>query len=362
MTEFLEVIEWMGAEGDEMIHRIPEEGSGETKFGSWVVVRDSQAAVFFYKGKGMDVLGPGRHRLMTSNIPILTKILSLPYGFKSPFRVEVYYVNQKQFVGLKWGTQDPVAFRDAELGLVRLRAFGNYGVRIAQPLLFINTLSGTMAKYSTPMIQEYLRNLIVARLNDFLGENLDTIFNLPKRYDEMGVALRQKLSADFEKYGLELSDFLITSITPPEEVQKRIDERGEMEAVGPLDRFMKFKMAKAMGDAALNPAPGGAAGGMGFGMGLAFPGMLHGTQVSCPDCHNPVPDTGRFCPHCGHQMVVISKCPRCAKNLPASAKFCSSCGQNLSEELHCPKCNAALPFGTHFCGQCGTKTPEGPAK
>jgi len=362
MTQFLEVIEWLGAEDDEMVHRIPEEGSAETKFGSQVIVRDSQAAVFFSQGKGLDVLGPGRNKLATSNIPVLTKILSLPYGFKSPFRVEVYFVNQKRFVGLKWGTSEPVAFKDAELGLVRLRAFGTYGIRISQPLLFINTLSGTQAKYSTPMIQEYLRSLIVARLNDFLGENLDTIFNLPKRYDEMGTAVREKLSADFQKYGLELFDFLITSITPPEEVQKRIDERGEMEAVGSLDRFMKFKMAKAMGDAAQNPGGGGMAGGMGLmlgaGVGMAFPGMAQGSTVACPDCHNPLPDAGRFCPHCGHQMVVIAKCPRCTKNLPANAKFCSACGLNLSEGFHCPKCSASLPFGTRFCTQCGEQLPE----
>ncbi|HET6370265.1 MAG TPA: SPFH domain-containing protein, partial [Nitrospiria bacterium] len=313
------------------------------------------------QGKGLDVFGPGRHRLSTNNIPILTKILSLPYGFTSPFRVEVYFVNQKQFVGLKWGTQEPVAFKDAELGLVRLRAFGTYNIRIAQPLLFINTLSGTLGKYTTPMIQEFLRNLIVARLNDFLGENLDTIFNLPKRYDEMGDAVREKLSSDFRRYGLELFDFLITSITPPEGVQKRIDERGEMEAVGPMDRFMRFKMAKAMGDSAQNPGGGGMAGGMGLvlgaGAGMAFPGMLQGSSIPCPDCHNPVPDSGRFCPHCGHQMVVLLKCPRCAKNLPASAKFCSSCGLNLSEGYHCPKCNASLPFGTQFCTQCGEQLP-----
>jgi len=366
MSQFLEIIEWLGGDQDEMVHRIPEEGSGETKFGSQVVVRDSQAAIFFYEGKGLDVLGPGRHKLTTKNIPILTKILSLPYGFASPFRVEIHFVNQKAFVGLKWGTSDPVAFKDAELGLVRLRAFGTYGIRIVQPLLFINTLSGTLATYSTSNIQEYLRSLIVARFNDFLGENLDTIFNLPKKYDTLALAVREKLSADFQRYGLEFFDFLITSITPPEEVQKRIDERGEMEVVGSIDRFMKFKMAKALGDSAQNSGTGILSGGMGLvlgvGAGMAYPSLVQGGGLCCPDCHNAIPESARFCPHCGHQMVVIGKCPRCAKNLPALAKFCSACGLNLTEELHCPKCNAPIPFSTKFCAQCGEQLPESQAR
>src|SRR4030042_2633771 len=159
-----------------------------------LIVRESQAAVFFRDGKGYDVLGPGRHTLSTLNLPILTKILSFPFGFKSPFRIEILFVNLKVFTHLRWGTQEPVAFKDRELGVVRLRGFGNYTIRIVQPLLFINTLIGTQGVYSTEEISNYLRDVIVSRLNDLLGETLKSIFQLPRGYDEMGVALKARVT------------------------------------------------------------------------------------------------------------------------------------------------------------------------
>lgn len=153
---FLEVIEWFDDSGQELAHRIPQEGSGEIKWGAQLTVRESQAAVFFYNGKAVDALGPGRHTLKTMNIPILTKILSAPWGMTSPLRAEVYMANMKVFPNLKWGTRDPVAFRDSELGLIRLRAFGVFNIRVIQPVLFINSLVGTKASYGTEDLEEYL--------------------------------------------------------------------------------------------------------------------------------------------------------------------------------------------------------------
>lgn len=257
MSQFMEVIEWFDKSGQEMAHRYPEKGSGEIKMGAQLVIRENQAAIFFRDGKGLDVLGSGRHTLSTMNLPVITKVLSLPWGFTSPFRAEVYFTNMKVFTNMKWGTKDPVVFKDSELGMVRLRAFGNFTIRITQPLLFINTIVGTMGEYFTDDIEGYFRDIIVSRLNDFLGENVDTILDLPKVYDEMGVAVKMRLVNDFTKYGMELIDFFINSITPPAEVQKMIDEKSGMAAVGNLDAFMKFKAAKAMGDAARG---GGTAG------------------------------------------------------------------------------------------------------
>lgn len=374
MSQFMEVIEWFDKSGQEMAHRYPEKGSGEIKMGAQLVIRENQAAIFFRDGKGLDVLGSGRHTLSTMNLPVITKVLSLPWGFTSPFRAEVYFTNMKVFTNMKWGTKDPVVFKDSELGMVRLRAFGNFTIRITQPLLFINTIVGTMGEYFTDDIEGYFRDIIVSRLNDFLGENVDTILDLPKVYDEMGVAVKMRLVNDFTKYGMELIDFFINSITPPAEVQKMIDEKSGMAAVGNLDAFMKFKAAKAMGDAARGggTAGEGAAAGMGLGigagLGMMIPGMMFKTMspddssperikqrgtVNCPDCHTEVGLDARFCHRCGHQLVIVKKCPQCEKNLGATANFCSSCGYNLKAEIKCSKCNNKLLPGTKFCPSCG---------
>ena len=204
---FLEALEWFDETGQELLYRLPESGSGEIKYGAQLTVRESQAAVMYYKGRAGDAFGPGRHTLKTGNIPIITKILSVPWAGTSPLRAEVYFVNLKVFPNLRWGTRDPVAFRDSELGFVRLRAHGVFNIRIVQPVLFINTLAGTMGKYSTEQIEDYLRRVIVSRLNDYLGETLDTNADDETDGDRMcaqsaegntraGDALEQRTEAD----------------------------------------------------------------------------------------------------------------------------------------------------------------------
>ncbi|EKD38807.1 MAG: hypothetical protein ACD_75C00602G0008 [uncultured bacterium] len=369
---FLENIEWFDETGNELVHRLPENGSGELKLGAQLTVRESQAGVLFYKGKACDCFGPGRHTLKTANLPILTKLLSVPWRGDSPLRAEVYFVNLKFFPNLKWGTQNPVAFRDEELGLIRLRAHGLYTIQVVQPVLFINSLVGTMGKMDTDGISGYLKQVIVSRFNDYLGQKLDTIFNLPGKFDELSDELQKRLTEDFSFFGLSLSQLFITSITPPDEVQKAIDDRSRMGVINDMAKFMQLKAAMAMEKAAETQGEAGA--GLGLGLGMMLPNFFAlkqagsgvqsnnqeaaAAQVNCPDCHNPIPADSRFCPKCGHQLLQLVRCIDCGKNLTPKARFCSQCGRMIEQKLKpkiCPQCGVENLYNAIFCNECGER-------
>ncbi|HYN87935.1 MAG TPA: SPFH domain-containing protein [Ardenticatenaceae bacterium] len=264
----LQIVEWADSTGNEMVHRVPERGSGEFRFGSQLIVRESQAGVFFRDGKAYDTFGPGRHTLSTANIPLLVNLLSLPFGGQSPFKAVVYFVNLKQFTDLKWGTPQPIPLRDRDLGMVRLRTFGSYAIQIGDPALFVNTIVGTQNLYSTSDIQGYLRGMIISKFTDVLGTLGMGFLDLAAKFEELGAAVKVKVRDDFAALGVTLLGLYIQSITPTEDTEKAIDERASMGAIGDMQSYLQFKAARAMGDAAV--AGGGEAGGAvgtGFGLG-----------------------------------------------------------------------------------------------
>lgn len=363
----IEVIQWKEDRGGDLVYRFPL--SDEIKMGAQLIVAESQSAVFFRDGKALDVFGPGRHTLTTMNLPLLTKLMSWPFGFKSPFKAEVYFVSRRVFTDQKWGTREPVVFRDTEFQMVRLRAFGVFSLRVNEPQLFINTVVGTQQRYSTSDIQNFLRDVILSRFNDVLGETLKTLLDLPRYYDELGVALKTRILEDFDKYGLEVVDFYINAITPPEDVQKVIDERSGMAAVGNMGEYMRFKTARAVGDAAKQE--GGETGqamglGMGAGLGMMVPGMMQqamqqgqqqpsgGKGPVCPKCQTELAPGAQFCSNCGSKLSpAMTTCPKCSTQLPADAKFCTTCGTSLSAAPVCTKCGTNLQAPSKFCPQCG---------
>jgi membrane protease subunit (stomatin/prohibitin family) len=291
----------------------------------------------------------------------------------SPLRAEVYFANMKIFPNLKWGTRDPVAFKDSELGLIRLRAHGVFNIQVIQPVLFINTLVGTMHRFTTEEIEEYLKRVIVSRFNDYLGEKLDSILNLPGRYEELSDGLQKRLQEDFSHFGLGLSQIYITSINPPTEVQKTIDDKSRLGVIADLDRLVKLKAAAAMEKA--SETSGEAGSGLGMGLGFMMPSMFAQTMQpgatansesvpphQCPDCKLDIPTDAKFCPQCGHQQVVFRQCQNCGKNLTANAKFCSKCGKPSDVKpapCICSRCNAENMPGAKFCNQCGEQISAG---
>ncbi len=339
----IEILQSLDNTGDVLVERIPHDGSGDIAYGAQVVVRESQEAVFFRDGQALDRFAPGRHTVTSANIPLLRGLLKLPFGGKTPFKVEVYFVNRKVFTDLKWGTPQPVAFRDAEFGIVRLRAHGIYSLKITDSGLFVNKYVGTGNIKKVGELEDFLRGIIVSRTFDFLGEQVKSLLDLPALYDEFAIALKAKLTDEVATYGIELVDFTVGAITAPPEVEKAMDERARMGAIGDMDRYTRYKTAEAIGDAAKQPGGGGMAGmGAGLGAGMAIGGQMADAMQN---------KGGEGAP----EKVIV--CGKCGHENPAGDKFCGKCGAPLHPV--CPHCGAELVSGDKFCGKCG-KAIESP--
>ena len=266
--EFIDIVEWLDDSKDTLVHRFRRHDN-EIKYKAQLIVRPGQAAVFVNEGQVADVFEPGRYELITENLPILTKLKGWKYGFESPFKAEVYFVSTRQFTDLKWGTKNPIMLRDAEFGPVRLRAFGTYAVRVSDPARFVHEITGTNAHFRIDDIYNQLRNLIVARFTDVLGESNIPVLDLAANYDELSTFVTGKIAPDFEQYGIEVTTVLVENISLPPEVERALDKRTSMGIVGDLSAYTRFQAAEAMEKAAQTPGSG-AGEGMGMGMGFAM--------------------------------------------------------------------------------------------
>lgn len=271
-AELIDIVEWIDASDDTMIFRF-NRYKNEIKYGARLVVRESQVAVFVNEGQIADVFKPGTYTLETRNIPILTTIKGWKYGFHSPFKVEIYFASTRNFTDRKWGTKNPIMLRDPEFGPIRLRAFGNYSLRVKDPVLFIRQITGTDGHFTVDKITEQLKDIIMTRFSDLLAESKIPAVDLASQYDEMSKMVEHKISPEFDEYGLEITKFLIENISFPPEVEEAIDKKNSMSVIGNLNNYMQYQSANAVEEAAKNPQ-GTAGEGIGMGMGFAMANQM----------------------------------------------------------------------------------------
>ncbi|HPJ34441.1 MAG TPA: SPFH domain-containing protein [Spirochaetota bacterium] len=371
----LDVVQWDNKPG-EVIFKFEE---GAIALGSQLIVKEGQEAIFFKNGQALDSYGPGRHTLSTGNVPLLEKLVNLPFGGKTPFPAEVYFINKTEIPNMKWGTKQPMQLMDPVYNLpVPIRAFGSYSIRINDVKSFLITATGTWQAFTTDAISTGFRDLaILPKVQDLVAEFMIkqeiTILKLPAYYDEIGVAGKAKLGDDFTSFGVELVRFAVESINIPDDdenvqrLKKALADKAEMNIMGDDYKVKRTfdTMEKAAGNEGMTGGMVGAGMGVGMGqqmgammgnaMGNATGGQQQGQQVACPKCNAMNQAGAKFCAACGAPMQVAqAACPACNAQIPAGVKFCPSCGANL-QGSKCKNCNADLKPGAKFCPECGTQ-------
>ena len=282
--QLIEVIEWTDDSRDTLSYRWPDDDR-EIKNGAQLIVRESQQVQFVAAGQYADLFQPGKHTLSTQNIPVLSTLQGWKYGFQSPFKSDVYYLNTRLFTGNKWGTANPVMLRDKDFGVVRLRAFGTYDFRIVEPARFLREVAGTDQNFRLDEFEGTMRSRIVSVFTEALARAGVPALDVAQRYSELGDALLPLINpAMNQKYGLEITSFILENVSVPPEAEQAIDKRSSMSVVGNLNDYVKYQMGLAMGQ-------GGEAGAaatlpaqmaMGFGMAQDMMRSMQGGAATSP--------------------------------------------------------------------------------
>lgn len=365
--QLLSVIEWSDASNDIIVFKYPLTDRDEIMNSSTLVVRESQVAIFVHKGEIADVFGPGTYKLSTENIPFLTKMLSLSTGGNSRIKAEVYFVNTKRFMGLKWGTQNPIMMRDVDFGTIRLRGYGTYAIKVEDPTKFMRECFGTNPIYRVGDIVEQYKSSLIQLLTDVIGESKLSALDLAANYKDLGKMVEKVAKDEFAPLGLKVSNFVIENLSLPEDVEKMLDERTKMGVIADkMGTYTQYKAATAMGDVAKNPNGGGLAGlgvglGAGANMGEMFSQSIRSAKdsqkevtIQCVKCGASMPGKAKFCPECGATQAL--SCPNCGEPVKKGAKFCPNCGEKLKVSgTVCPKCGKHLDPNAKFCPDCGEK-------
>jgi len=333
----LKNIEWTDTSSNLIIYKYQVKKDQINK-GSALTVRESQVAIFVDKGRLADVFLPGFYKLDTQNLPILTKLMSWKYGFETPFKSDIYFVNTKQFTNQKWGTVNPILVRDKDYGAVRIRGFGNYSFKVDDAYVFMQNLSGTNPTFESGQIYDYLRSIVLSGISDSLGESKIPVLDLAANLQELSKLVESKLDDDFKNIGLKLTKFVFESFSLPEELEKALDKNTSLGMLrNNLDVYTQVETLEAMKAAANNQgAAGGTMGagmglGMGMGMGNMFAQNMNQTQragqKACPACGAQFNGNPKFCPECGQNMKPT--CPKCGTEIKPNAKFCPECGSKI---------------------------------
>jgi membrane protease subunit (stomatin/prohibitin family) len=340
--QFVDVIEWKDNTQNTMVHRYDMNGK-EIMMGAQLTVRESQVAVFVNEGQLADIFQPGRYELTTNNMPIMTKLKAWKFGFNSPFKSDVYFINTKQFLDRRWGTSNPVMMRDAEFGMIRVRAFGIFAFRVKDPETFLKEVFGTNGMFTAEDVEGQIKRTLISGLSDAIAESKIPALDMAANYQELSAFVQKALNPQVEKLGLSLTSFVIENISLPEDVEKAIDRRTSMGVTGDLNKFSQYQAAEAMREAANNKGGGGMAGmGVGMAAGAAM-GQMMAQSMNSVTQQKPT------------QAATVA-CVACGKQIPQGSKFCSECGApQTPQQVTCKKCGTKLSATAVFCTECGQK-------